>query len=404
MALPWEALLHQSSRYLQSSAIRDLLRVTAQPDVISFAGGLPAAELFPVEGMREAFDAVLRTDGAAALQYGPTEGHAPLRAFLCDRLSRWGIRASPEEVLITTGSQQALDLLGKILITSGTPMVVEAPSYVGALQAFSVREPRYIPVAMDAAGLVVDQLRAVLERGERPAMLYTVATFQNPTGVTMSLERREQLLALCAQYELPIVEDNPYGELRYEGQEILPMRGLPGGEETIYLGTFSKIMAPGLRLGWVVAPRPVIAQMTLAKQAADLHTDSLAQRAIQYHFTHADVESHITRLRQVYGERRATMLAGLERSFPEGVRWTRPEGGLFLWVTLPEGMDSKVVLRDALAHNVAFVPGYAFHVDGTGTNTLRLNFSHAKPDRIEEGVRRLAMVLEDHLQSEINRR
>lgn len=406
MGLPWETLLSECDRRLRSSDIRDLLAVTARPDVISFAGGLPAPELFPVDDLRAAFEAVLRTDGAAALQYGPTEGHAPLRAYLAERLARRGIRVAPEEILLTTGSQQGLDLLSKVLLHAHATVLVEAPSYVGALQAFAAHQPRYLTVPMDDQGLRVGEAAWMLATATPPAthgLLYTAATFQNPSGVTMSRERRLALLELCAGRRLPLVEDDPYGELRYEGEDVPPLRALPGGEETIYLGTFSKILAPGLRLGWVVAPRPLIARLVIAKQAADLHTDSLVQRAVLHYCTHADLEGHIARLRAAYRERRDAMLAALARYFPAEVRWTHPGGGLFLWLTLPEGADARGLLAEALAHRVAFVPGTAFypHIGATpagdaragGENCLRLNFSHADPARIEEGMRRLAAVV-----------
>ncbi len=400
MGVSWETRLHDCDRRLKSSAIRDLLAVTAQPDVISFAGGLPAPELFPVEEVRASFDAVLRDDGRDALQYGPTEGHLPLRAYLAQRLAGKGIVVSPDEILITTGSQQALDLLGKVLMRPGAPMLVEAPSYVGALQAFSAYEPHYLAVPMDEQGLRVEDAARILDAAEAtgatPVLLYTVPTFQNPSGVTMSLTRRQVLVGLAAEHGLPVVEDDPYGELRYAGEPVPPLRALPGGQDTVYLGTFSKILVPGLRIGWVVAPRPLIARLVVAKQAADLHTDSLAQRAVLHYCLHNDLEAHIERVRDVYRVRRDAMLAALARYFPADVSWTKPDGGLFTWVTLPEGADATAILRDAVTHKVAFVPGPAFHVDGRGGHRMRLSFSHATPERLEEGVRRLAGVLAAH--------
>ncbi|HWE63676.1 MAG TPA: PLP-dependent aminotransferase family protein, partial [Chloroflexota bacterium] len=390
MALDWDGLLSDADRRLQSSAIRDLLAVTAQPEVISFAGGLPAPEYFPVEALRASFDAVLRDDGRAALQYGPTEGYLPLRAFLAERLAARGIVATPEQILITSGSQQALDLIGKALLSRGDSVLVESPSYVGALQAFTTREVRYLTVEMDDEGLRVDQaaqrlagLPPAASNGHgahaatqaplaRPRLAYTVATFQNPSGVTMSRARREALLALCATYALPLIEDDPYGELRFEGEEVPPLRALPGGEDTIYLGTFSKILAPGLRVGWVVAPRPLLRRLVLAKQAADLQCDSLTQRAILHYCRHNDIQATIAPLRRLYHARRDAMLQALARYFPAEARWTRPEGGLFIWVTLPDGLDGRAMLKDAVERRVAFVPGSAGHMDGKGTSCLRL--------------------------------
>ncbi|HEY8284544.1 MAG TPA: PLP-dependent aminotransferase family protein [Chloroflexota bacterium] len=390
MGLPWERLLAVSDGRMRSSAIRDLLAVTMQPEVISFAGGLPASDYFPVEGLRASFDAVIREQGASALQYGPTEGHAPLRAWVVEHLAKRGIHTSVEEVLITTGSQQALDLLGKALLAPGSPMVVEAPSYVGALNAFLPQQPTFVPVPMDDEGLRVDLLDAALDQaGRSAALLYSVATFQNPSGCTMSLARRQALLSVATRRSLPIVEDDPYGELRFAGPEVPPLRALPGGEETVYLGTFSKILAPGLRVGWTVAPKPLIERLVMAKQAADLHTDSLAQRALLHFCTHNDLAAHIEQLQEVYRERREAMLDALAQYLPADAGWTKPEGGLFVWVTLPAGVDSAVLLREALRQKVAFVPGAAFHVDGGGVGSMRLSYSHASPALIQEGVRRL---------------
>lgn len=402
MALPWDSILSACDRRLRSSDIRDLLAVTARPDVISFAGGLPASELFPVDDLRAAFDAALAQDGAGALQYGPTEGYLPLRAYLAERLARRGISALPEEILLTTGSQQALHLLSTVLLPPHAGVLVEAPTYVGALQAFAAQQPRYLSVSVDDDGLCVHEaaqlLRAVAPTA--PRLLYSVSTFQNPSGVTLSLERRHALLDLCAAHALPLIEDDPYGELRYEGTALPPLRALPGGEETVYLGTFSKILSPGLRLGWVVAPRPLIARLVMAKQAADLHTDSLVQRAVLRYCLDADLEGHIARLCAVYGARRDAMLAALTRYFPTGTRWTRPQGGLFLWVTLPKGVDTRALVPEAIARRVAFVPGSAFHTDDSGANCMRLNFSHATPELIEEGVRRLAEVVDARVRQE----
>jgi len=413
MSVPWDLLLGDADRRLRGSDIRDLLAVTARPDIISFAGGLPAPELFPLDDLRAAFDAALREGGGSAVQYGPTEGYAPLRAYLAARLARRGIVATPDDILITTGSQQGLDLLGKVLLSPRATVLVEEPSYVGALQAFAAYGPRVAGVPMDDAGLQVDHVDAALTtRGrdplghDNPAVLYTIPTFQNPSGLTMSLRRRAALIELCAARRLPVIEDDPYGELRYEGEDTPPLRALPGGEETVYLGTFSKILAPGLRLGWVVAPRPLMARLVRAKQGADLHTDTLAQRAVLQYCLHADLDGHIARLRRAYRERRDAMLAALARYLPPEARWTRPEGGLFLWVTLPAGVDTRALLAGALERGVAFVPGAAFHAARAGGpgepgepggRSLRLNFSHADPERIDDGIRRLGEVVAEPL-------
>jgi 2-aminoadipate transaminase len=398
MGLPWEAILDGTKQRLRSSAIRDLLAVTAQPDVISFAGGLPAPELFPVEALRASFDAVLREDGRAALQYGPTEGHRPLREYIASRLATRGLTATADDILVTTGSQQALDLLAKVLLRPQSTVLVEAPSYVGALQALTLQEVRFMHVPMDGQGMEVARLRELLARtAARPALCYTVATFQNPTGVTMSAARRHALIVLSQELGMPVIEDDPYGELRYDGAPVTPMRAMPGGEDIIYLGSFSKILAPGLRVGYIVAPRALLARLVLAKQAADLHTDSLAQRAVLHFCTHNDLEAHILTLKGVYGARRDAMLASLARHFPPTARWTTPEGGLFTWVTLPEDIDAVELLRVAVTQKVAFVPGSAFFSDGSGRNCLRLNFSHASADVIDRGIARLGAVVTTQL-------
>lgn len=398
-ALPWPDLLARSGRGIRSSAIRDLLAVTARPDVISFAGGLPAPELFPVAGLRAAFDAVLREDGSGALQYGPTQGHRPLRDYLAGRLSRQGIACSADEVLITTGSQQALDLVGRVLVAPGTAVLLESPSYVGALQAFGAQQATFVALPVDEGGLQMDALGQALDgwrapRQPEPALLYTVATFQNPAGVTMTVERRQQLLEWSHAHRVPLVEDDPYSALHYDGAVPLSLRALPAGGDVIHLGTFSKVLSPGLRIGWVVAPPPVIERLVLAKQGADLHTDSLAQRAALRYCLDNDLDAHVVSLRAVYRERRDAMLEALGRLLPAGTTWTVPAGGMFTWVTLPDGIDAQRVLEEAIPLRVAFVPGAAFHVDGGGRSAMRLNFTNSAPDEIREGVGRLALAVE----------
>ena len=390
--LDWNALLARSGHAPRASAIRDLLSVTERPDVISFAGGLPAPELFPAAGLRAAFDAVLREDAGGALQYGPTPGHRPLRELIAERLARRGIRCDVEEVVVTTGSQQALDLVGRTLIGRGMGVVVESPSYVGALQAFSGRDAAFVPVPADEHGLRVDALGA--GAGVERAFVYTVPTFQNPAGITMSLERRRRLLDRTRELGLAVVEDDPYSELRYDGDPVPALRALPGGEEVIHLGTFSKVLSPGLRLGFAVAPRPVAERLVLAKQGADLHTDSLVQRAVVRFCRDHDLDAHVLTLRAAYRERRDAMLDALAELMPAGTRWTRPEGGMFVWVTLPDGVNAMTLLPAAVERGVAFVPGAAFHVDGGGVDALRLNFTNEPPALIREGVARLAAALD----------
>jgi 2-aminoadipate transaminase len=398
----WEAHLSAAGSQIVGSAIRELLRLTEQPEFISFAGGLPAPECFPAEEIGLASERVLAQQAARALQYGPTEGFPPLRELLASLMTSRGIAVAPEQLLVTSGSQQALDLLGMLLIDKGSTVLVEDPTYVGALQAFRPYQPRFLPLPMDDEGLLPEGLERALadlaRQGVRPAFLYTVATFQNPTGVTLSGERRAALLDLAERHDLPVVEDDPYGELRYSGQPIPPLAALDiarHGEPryVVYLSTFSKLLAPGLRIGWAAGPAALLRRMALAKQGVDLHTGSLAQAIAYESCREGLLERQIPRIRSIYGERRAAMLGSLERTMPEGVRWTRPEGGMFLWLTLPASVDATALLARAVERKVAFVPGASFHANGGGANTLRLNFSHAPPARIVEGVERLAEAL-----------
>ncbi len=412
MTTAWSERFARRTHGMQSSAIREILKVTQQPDVISFAGGLPAPELFPVAEVQAACARVLQERGRQALQYTITEGYPPLRQYIVEKMARYGIPADPDNVLITSGSQQALDLIGKVLVDEGDPVVVEAPTYLGALQAWQPYGPRFIPVPIDNDGMRVDLLEPILKR-HRPKLMYALPNFQNPAGTTLSRERRERLVHLASDYGVPLIEDDPYGELRYEGEHLPPLialdcqklvaEGKAGSDgllrgDVIYLSTFSKTLAPGLRLGWIIAPVEVVQKLVQAKQGADLHTSTFAQMVACEVVRGNFLENHVRRIRAFYRQRRDAMLAALEQYCPPGVTWTEPQGGLFLWVRLPEGLDAEVVLRDALAQKVAFVPGRSFYADGSGYNTMRLNFSNAEPDRIVEGVRRLARAIERHLE------
>jgi 2-aminoadipate transaminase len=393
---------HRTER-MTSSAIRELLKLLEDPGIISFAGGLPAPEVFPLRQVEEAAQRVLREQGRSALQYGPTEGYRPLRELLVRHMGRYGIQVTADNVLITTGSQQGLDLVGKLLVNPGDRIAVEDPTYLGAIQAFTSYQARYLTVPMDDEGVRADLLEDAL-RGA-PKFVYVLPNFQNPAGVTLSLARRRRLVELAARYGTPIVEDDPYGQLRYEGDHLPPLvkldaelRGCANGERSfggavIYLGTLSKTLAPGLRVGWIVAPAEVASRLVQMKQGADLHSSTFAQMVAYEVARGGFVDRHVRTIREVYGARREAMLAALERHMPPGVRWTRPQGGLFLWVTLPEGADATQVLRSALEARVAFVPGSAFHARGGGENTFRLNFSYSPPEVIEEGVRRLGQAL-----------
>jgi 2-aminoadipate transaminase len=396
---PWAERFAQRMSGMKSSAIRELLKLTAAPDVISFGGGLPAPEFFPVAEIAAAAQRVLEERPQAALQYSTTEGDPELRQMLVRHMSRYGVAAQPQNVLITSGSQQALDLVGKLLINPGDLVVVEQPTYLGALQAFNAYQPRYLSVPMDDEGVALAPLEAALRAG--PKFLYLLPNFQNPAGVTMSLERRQRVVELASHYGVPILEDDPYGQLRYEGEHLPPLVRLDAEHhganghgsaldgDVIYLGTLSKTLAPGLRIGWVVAPAAVIDRLVQIKQGADLHTSTFAQMIAHETAKGGFVDRHVRALRGVYRERRDAMLAALAREMPPGTTWTRPQGGLFLWVELPEGLDSREVLKLAIAAKVAYVPGAPFHATGGGERTLRLNFSYCPPPVIEEGIRRL---------------
>lgn len=407
MTTPWQQRYAQRMKWMGSSIIRELLKLTERPDIISFAGGLPAAETFPVEEFEAATQQVLARHGAKALQYSTTEGFLPLREYIVQRMARYGIAATPENVLITSGSQQALDLIGKVLINPGDQVLTEQPTYVGALQAWKAYQAEFVTVPMDDYGLCTSRLEEALCSG--PKFMYILPNFQNPAGVTLSVPRRKKLLSLADRYGIPIIEDDPYGQLRYEGAHLPPLvvldseqlkhdpsengRGFMSGN-VIYLSTFSKTLAPGLRLGWMVAPQEVISRCVMAKQGMDLHTSSFVQMVAYEVIKDGFIDEHVRFIRDLYRTRRDVMLDALDRHFPAGVQWTRPAGGLFLWVTLPPELDSTLLLEKAIAEKVAYVPGSAFDPGGEIRNTFRLNFSNARPEDIETGIRRLGRVIE----------
>ena len=400
MQTQWDHRYAQRTQRMKSSAIRELLKMTEQADLISFAGGLPAPDVFPVHEFKEACNNVLDHSSTLALQYGATEGVGPLREMITRHTQRYSIQVSPENVMITSGSQQALDLIGRIFINRGDRILVESPTYLGALQAWNAYGAEYIAIPSDENGMITDELEKSLRCG--PKFIYVLPNFQNPTGATMSLDRRKKLVELADRYGVPIIEDDPYGQLRFEGEhlpavEVLDSRiraanGWYSGN-VIYLSTFSKLLAPGLRLAWVIAPPEVISKLVQAKQGADLHTSTFNQM-LAYEVAHKGfLDKHVVTIRQVYLERRNVMLDALTEHMPDGVRWTHPQGGLFLWATLPEDIDTTDLLAEAIKEKVAFVPGGSFHPCGGGTNTMRLNFSYSKPDQINEGIARLGRVI-----------
>lgn len=401
----WDERYALRTDNMGSSAIRELLKLTSQPDVISFAGGMPAPEVFPIEEFKQACEVVLTEMGDRALQYGTTEGYQPLREMIAHNASKYGIQISADNVLITAGSQQALDLLGRIFINRGDRVLVESPTYLGAIQAWNAYGVKYVTIPSDDDGMNTDLLESRLRTGIK--FIYVLPNFQNPTGVTLSRDRRKTLVELADSYGVPIVEDDPYGQLRYEGEHQTPVVVIDDemrakevpiySGNVIYTSTFSKILAPGLRLAWVVAPTEVIKKLVQAKQGCDLHTATFNQYIAYQIASSPGMKQHIQLIRKVYKERRDTMLQALEAYMPEGVHWTHPKGGLFLWMTLPEGVDTSKIFTEAVAKKVAFVPGGSFHPLGGGENTMRLNFSNSKPEMIEEGIKRLAEVIKNNL-------
>jgi 2-aminoadipate transaminase len=374
---------------LRPSTIREILKVTAQPEIISFAGGLPAPELFPVEAVQAAADEVLTHSGREALQYGPSEGFPALREWIAEEMRRRGVNAPATEVLVTNGSQQVLDLAAKLFLNAGDAVLTENPTYLAAIQAFQTFEARFVPVPTDGLGLIPEALPGLI-RKHRPKFLYTIPNFQNPTGVTLAAERRPLLARIAAEHGLTIIEDDPYGKLRYRGADVPPVKHWDEAGLVIYASTFSKTIAPGLRLGWVAAPAAEFSRLLILKQASDLHTSSFDQRVAFAYLTRNDQTAHLERIRHAYGKRFATMDAALRAEMPPGYEWTHPEGGMFLWVTGPAELDGMALLERAIKRQVAFVPGRDFFPAAGGCNHLRLNFSNSTPERIREGVHRLA--------------
>ncbi len=383
---------------LTSSAIREILKVTTRPEIISFAGGLPSADGFPITELRQAFDTVLANDGRAALQYGPTEGHTPLREWVAQDLSTEDVNIDVNEVLIVSGSQQALDMLGKLFIDVGSKVLVESPTYLGALQSFSIFEPEYVAMDTDDGGLIPAEVSTAKAAGAR--FLYALPNFQNPTGRTMSEARRQELVERCATAGIPIIEDDPYGELRYKGtpQPSLLHLGRKAGATVVRLGSFSKVLAPGLRLGYIVAPAAIIDKLVQIKQATDLHSPSVTQMAVYEAVKGGFLQQHLPTVRDLYKQQCQYMLDAMAQHFPDNVKWTRPEGGMFLWVTLPEHMDSQELLHKAIERNVAFVPGEPFYAAGEPKrNTFRLSFVTVSEDRIREGIAILGQLIREQM-------
>ncbi len=398
----YAGLFASRTKVMKSSAMRDLMAVTARPEIISLAGGLPDTSTFPPDTFAAVAQRIASESCAKALQYGPTEGLEETKDCIAEVMGAEGMRVDNEDVLVTTGGQQVIDLVTKTLIDPGDVVVAEGPTYPGAASVFTSYQADLVQIDMDADGMRVDLLEDTLDRldreGRRPKFIYTVPSFQNPAGVTMSAPRRQRLVEVAHERELLVLEDNPYGLLRYEGEPPTPLLSLDGGIYVMYLGTFSKILSPGIRLGWVVAPPPVLEKINLGKQAADLCTSTLSQLMVQAYFAEGRWRDYVESLTEIYRARRDTMLDALADHFPPQAEWTRPSGGLFIWATLPDFIDTTDLLARALHENVAFVPGEAAFLDGRGRSSMRLNFSGSNEEAIREGIRRIGEVVTQQVQ------
>lgn len=398
----YAGLFAERTGVMRSSAMRDLMAITARPEVISLAGGLPDTSTFPPKSFAAQMTRIAQESAAEALQYGPTEGFEETKDCILQVMGAEGMLVDPEDVIVTTGGQQAIDLVAKTLVDPGDVVICEAPTYPGAVPVFCSYQADTIQIDCDGDGMRIDLLEETLGRlaaeGRRPKFIYTVPTFQNPAGVTMSLERRRRLVELARAHELLLVEDSPYGLLRFGGEPLPPLYQLDGGDFVIYIGTFSKILSPGIRLGWAVAPPPVMEKIVLGKQAADLCTSTLTQYFVREYFAEGKWQSYIEDLVEVYRARRDAMLAALHAHFPAEAAWTEPEGGLFIWATLPSYIDTGDLLAKALRADVAFVPGQAAYVDGRGGSSMRLNFSGVGEGEITEGIRRIGKVISEQVE------
>ncbi len=376
---------------VHKSFIREILKVTEDPRIISFAGGLPNPRFFPIREVAEAAQKVLSECGAAALQYSTTEGHPPLREYIARRYAEKGLKVSLDEILITTGSQQGLDLAGKVFLNKGDQVIMERPTYLAAIQSFGMFEPQFISVPLYQDGMDTDALKEALSQPQ-VKLVYAVTNFQNPTGITYSSRKRQEIADVLKDHNVAFIEDNPYGDLRFMGEDVPSMRAFLK-DQTILLGSFSKLVSPGFRLGWICAREEVMEKLVVAKQAADLHSSCFAQRVVYQYLMDNDIDSHVAKIRAAYRRQRDCMVEAIEENFPEGVEHTRPEGGMFLWATLPERMSSLELFNRAIKENVAFVPGQAFFANGGGTNTMRLNFSNSDEEKIMEGIGRLGRAI-----------
>jgi 2-aminoadipate transaminase len=398
----YAGLFASRTRVMKSSAMRDLMAITARPEVISLAGGLPDTSTFPPDTFAAITQRIAAESCAKALQYGPTEGLPETKDCIAAVMAAEGMHVDHEDMLVTTGGQQVIDLVTKTLIDPGDVVIAEGPTYPGAVPVFCAYQADVVQIEMDSEGMRIDLLEQALERlereGRRPKFIYTVPSFQNPAGVTLAPARRRRLVEIAHERELLVLEDNPYGLLRYEGAAPAPLHALDGGVYVMYLGTFSKILSPGIRLGWVAAPPPVLEKINLGKQAADLCTSTLSQLMVQAWFEQGRWQDYVESLTELYRARRDTMLDALADHFPPQAEWTRPSGGLFIWATLPDFIDTTDLLARALRDNVAFVPGEAAYLDGRGRNAMRLNFSGSNEESIREGIRRIGEVISEQVE------
>ncbi|XVG95964.1 PLP-dependent aminotransferase family protein [Eubacteriales bacterium KG127] len=384
---------------MKGDAMSDLLQLTQQKDIISFAGGMPAPELFPIKELIQVSTQVLAEEGKAALQYSSAEGYIKLKEILADRMNKkTGTKSTANDLLITSGSQQGLDFMAKVFINPGDVILCESPSYLGAINAFAAYEPTFVEVPTDDEGMIISKLEAILSTAKNVKFIYVIPDFQNPTGRTWSASRRQEFMNVVNKYEIPVAEDNPYVELRYEGDPLPTFKSMDSKGLVVYLGTLSKILCPGYRIGWVYAAPEILKHFNTVKQAADLQSSSVAQWDITKYFALHDIDSHIEGLREVYAKRRDLMIEAMENFFPDGVTFTRPKGGLFSWVTLPKGLDAEYLYKEkALPKKVAFVPGSAFSPNGGHENSFRMNFSCMSEDKIVEGIRRLGLAIEEYI-------
>ena len=383
-----------------TDAVGAILKAAADPKIISFAGGLPAPELFPVEGMKEATDKVYAEHGQQALQYGAAKGVTELRELILKRVKeKENVDAKLENVMVTTGSEQAIDLVGKAFINPGDTVLVEEPTYLCALDVFRSYGANFVSVPMDDDGMKMDALEEALKAHPETALVYTVPNFQNPTGRTMPAERRKKFAELAAKYDVPVLEDNPYGDIRFAGEHVPSVKSFDHAGKVFYMSTFSKILAPGFRLGWLVADPKVIEKLTVLKQSADLHTDNLVQYVVTEVFQENDVDAHVKEISDLYGKRKQLMIDGIKKYFPKDVKYTNPEGGMFLWVEVPGVTDTVELFKQCLEHNVAFVPGDPFFAGKPQPGTFRLNYSNMQEDQIEVGLKRLGEALSQALEA-----